>query len=258
MSEHAVSADGLLINYELRGEGLPALVFVHGWCCDHSYWQKQIDHFSSQYTVVAIDLGGHGDSGLDRDTWTMAAFGRDVVAVVEKLGLRQVVLIGHSMGGTVVVEAAQQIPGRVKAIIGVDTFKNLGQTRTQAQVEVENAPFRKDFRQATDDFVRTGMFVPTSDAALIDKIAKDMAAAPPQVGFDAGVRLDSHDAELQKGLQKLQVPIMSINSDYQPTDDAAERYGISIELMSGTGHFVMLEDPETFNLVLENVLQRLQ
>src|SRR6476620_3348757 len=138
MRDTVVSADGVLIHYELQGAGVPALVVVHGWCCARGYWREQIDHFSSQYTVVAIDLGGHGDSGLDRDAWTMAAFGRDVVAVVEKLGLRQVVLIGHSMGGTVVVEAAQHIPERVTAIIGVDTFKNLGETRTQAQVEAEN------------------------------------------------------------------------------------------------------------------------
>ena len=45
------------------------------------------------------------------------------------------------------------------------------------------------------------MFVPTSDAALVDRRAKDMAAAPPQVGMDAGEQLGSHDAELQAGLQ---------------------------------------------------------
>jgi pimeloyl-ACP methyl ester carboxylesterase len=258
MSDYAVSADGLPIYYDVQGEGSPELVFVHGWCCDRSYWQEQTSYFASEYTVVSLDLGGHGDSGLDRDAWTMAAFGQDVVAVVEKLDLRQVVLIGQSMGGTVVVEAAQQISGRVKGIIGVDTFKSLGQVRTREDVDAENEPFRRDFAQATDDFVHSAMFVPTSDAALVDRIAKDMAAAPPRIGLDAGERLDSHDAALQAGLQKLQVPVMLINSDFQATNKAAaELYGITLDLMSGTGHFVMLEDPETFNRLLKNDLQRL-
>ena len=66
-----------------------------------------MDHFAFQYTVVAIDLGGHRESGLNQDTWTMVAFGQDVVAVVEQLELHQVILIGNSMGGTVSVEAAR-------------------------------------------------------------------------------------------------------------------------------------------------------
>jgi pimeloyl-ACP methyl ester carboxylesterase len=75
MRDFAVSADGVLINYEVQGHRLPALIFIHGWSCDLTYWQKQVDYFASRYTVVAIDLGGHGDSGLNRDRWTMPAFG---------------------------------------------------------------------------------------------------------------------------------------------------------------------------------------
>ncbi|MCC6456919.1 MAG: alpha/beta hydrolase [Caldilineaceae bacterium] len=71
MRDFAVSADGVLINYEMQEQRLPALLFVHGWSCDLNYWQKQFVYFASRYTVVAIDLGGHGDSGLNRDRWTM-------------------------------------------------------------------------------------------------------------------------------------------------------------------------------------------
>ena len=259
MSDYAVAADGLPIHYELHGEGSPELVFVHGWCCDRGYWREQTDYFASEYTVVCLDLGGHGDSGLGRDAWTMAAFGQDVVAVVEKLNLHQVVLIGHSMGGNVVVEAAQQMPGRVKGVIGVDTFRTLGQVRPRAEVAAGIEPFRRDFTQTTEAFVRAAMFVPSSDVALVERIAKDMAAAPPEVGVSSGEQLDSHDAELQAGIHRLQVPVMLINSDFEVTDTAAaERYGITVDLLSGTGHFVMLEDSDTFNNTLKGALQRLQ
>ncbi len=254
----AVPADGLRIHYQVQGQGFPALVFIHGWSCDHSYWQKQMDYFASQYTVVAIDLGGHGESGLNRDTWTMAAFGQDVVAVVEQLDLHQVILIGHSMGGTVIVEAGRQMSSRVIGLVGVDTFKNLGQTRTKAETATALAPFSTDFAQTTDGFVRTRMFISTSDAALVDTIAIDMAAAPPHVGTGAAEQLYSHDAELRAGLQALQVPVMLINSDFVPTDmETAARHGITVELMSGVGHFVMLEDPDTFNRFLDNAVRRI-
>ncbi len=98
----ALSFDGVPITYEVGGSGAPALVFVHGWCCDRHYWDEQVDHFAAHYAVVTIDLGGHGASGRQRTAWTMSAFGRDVVAVVERLGLPQAVLIGHSMGGFII------------------------------------------------------------------------------------------------------------------------------------------------------------
>jgi pimeloyl-ACP methyl ester carboxylesterase len=98
-SHIALSADGVPIHYDVQGTGALALVFVHGWCCDRHSWDRQVDAFAPSYTVVRLDLAGHGASGQARTQWTMAAFGQDVVAVVEQLRLVQVVLIGHSMGG---------------------------------------------------------------------------------------------------------------------------------------------------------------
>lgn len=257
MSDVAMSADGLPIHFDVHGDGSPEVVLVHGWGCDRRHWQQSFEHFAAQRTVVSLDLGGHGESGLDRDAWTMSAFGQDVVAVVEKLDLRRAVLVGHSMGGAVVVEAALRVPERLLGIIGVDTFKSLDRVLTRAEVEGGMEPFRQNFARATDDFVRSEMFLPTSDAALVDRVAAAMSAAPPRIGLDSGEQFDGHGADLQTGLKNLQVPAMLINSDFQPTDTAAaERYGIRVELMSGTGHFPMLEDPATFNGLLENALQR--
>ena len=119
MERIAISADGVEIHYEVLGEKEPALVFIHGWCCDRGYWQQQVSHFASQYTVVTVDLAGHGASGTNRKAWTMPAFGQDVTAVIEQLGLTQCILIGHSMGGPVIVEAARQMPARVIGLIGL-------------------------------------------------------------------------------------------------------------------------------------------
>src|SRR5260370_1290299 len=65
------SPDGIRIAYEAHGEGSPALVFVHGWSCNRSYWRQQLQPFSRQFKVVALDLAGHGDSGLGRKSWTI-------------------------------------------------------------------------------------------------------------------------------------------------------------------------------------------
>src|SRR4030042_643712 len=100
-SHIARSADGVPIHYDVRGNGAIALVFVHGWCCNRHHWDRQMSYFAPHYTVVSLDLAGHGESGCNRTRWTIPSFGQDVVAVVGQLGLEQVVLIGHSMSGPV-------------------------------------------------------------------------------------------------------------------------------------------------------------
>jgi pimeloyl-ACP methyl ester carboxylesterase len=119
----ATSRDGTPISYEVFGSGEPTLVFVHGWCCDARYWRAQVPCFSKAHRVVVLDLAGHGHSGASREKFTMKAFGEDVRAVAEETGSRSLILIGHSMGGSVIAEAALLMPDLVKGIIGIDTLE---------------------------------------------------------------------------------------------------------------------------------------
>src|SRR5512144_68056 len=107
------SADGVAIHYHAEGRGSPALVFVHCWACDRHLWDAEVPVFAASHRVVTLDLAGHGESGRGRKDWTIAAYAEDVRAVVEALHLDRVVLIGHSMGGPVIVEAARKMPARV-------------------------------------------------------------------------------------------------------------------------------------------------
>ena len=222
----AVSADGVPIAFQVQGKGSPALVFIHGWSCDKSYWEAQVAHFSKKHNVVAVDLAGHGESGLGRETYTMAAFGEDVAAVVEKLGLDKVVLIGHSMGGSVIVEAARRLPGKVIGLVGADTFQEIEPEWTQEQVDEWLASFREDFAGTTADFVRT-MFTPASDSALVEKIVADMSAAPAEVALSALEKLfDFRKHGIAGALREVKIPVRCINSEKYPTNvEAGRRHG---------------------------------
>jgi len=256
--DSAISADGNAIHYQVQGQGKPALIFIHGWCCDRSYWDAQLPYFAQKYEVVAIDLAGHGESGLDRKEWTMGAFGEDVVAVVNKLNLDQVVLVGHSMGGPVILEAARRMPKRVIGLVGVDTLQNFEDKFTQEQIDDWFTPLRSNFVEATRNFVRT-MFTPNSDPALVEKIATDMSSAPQEVGLGAlEGYVDFQNNEIIRVLQEVQAPITCINSDKYPTNvEANQHYAPSFQalIMSGVGHFNMIEEPETFNRLLEETVQ---
>ena len=253
MTDFALSSDGISIAYEAQGTGAPALVFVHGWSCDRRYWRGQVGHFAARRQVVAVDLAGHGESGAGRSAWTMAAFGDDVVAVVDRLGLGELVLIGHSMGGDVIVEAALHLTDRVIGLVWVDTYSDFGDPG-DPEIERFTAPFREDFASTTRDFVR-GMFLPDSDPELVERVAADMSAAPPGVAVDALQRAIGNVRAIPGLLQRLSVPVVAINPDHRPTDiEGLQRHGVTARLMSQVAHFLMMEDPGRFNRLLEDVV----
>jgi len=250
--------DGVQIHYESRGSGAPALVFIHGWNCDRSYWSAQLPVFATTHQVVAIDLAGHGDSGINREDWSMANFGADVAAVADALQLKDIILVGHSMGGPVALEAARLLEGRVTMIIGADTLSDVSLRYPEAQLAGMLAAMAADFSGTVEGLVRSSFFLPTSDPAFIDQIAGDMSAAPPAAGIGAFAGFARwFDEDVEQTLANIDVPIRLINSDYRPTDTrAGQALTASFEatLMSGVGHFVMQEDPAQFNAIMAELL----
>jgi pimeloyl-ACP methyl ester carboxylesterase len=248
------SWDGVPLAFEAAGSGTPALVFVHGWSCDRRYWRHQVDAFAVRNRVVAVDLAGHGESGAGRQSWTMPAFGDDVVAVVRHLGLGQVVLVGHSMGGDVVTEAALRLGDQVAGVVWADTYDTLGDPPTLEELEQFQAPFREDFVAATRAFVRR-LSGPATPDDLVEWVAEDMSAAPPEVALEALPRAVGNEPALVAALPKLTAPVVAINAGWRPSDDAAlARHGVRAVVLPGVGHFLMLEDPDGFNRLLAEVV----
>ena len=248
------SPDGIPLSYTVQGKGKPAIVFVHCWCCDKSYWKDQIPYFAKKHTVVALDLAGHGDSGLGRADWTVESFAADVAAVVKALKLKQVILVGHSMGGPVSLEASRLIPDRVIGVIGVDTFQDFGETYTEEQQSQWLAAFQANFPAVTDQFVRS-MFAAGADSALVQRIASDMASCRPEVGIGAMKNMLHYDPAPAIG--EIEVPIRAVNADKWPTNMEGNRKlapSFDVKFMPGRGHFVQIEDPAIFNRLLDETI----
>ena len=112
--------NGVTLAYEDRGAGKPACVFVHGWTCNRSFFAPQAAHFARRHRVVSIDLRGHGESDKPQGPYTRAQDADGVAYVIEQLSLGPVVAVGHSMGGTIVLQLAAAYPACVAAIVMVD------------------------------------------------------------------------------------------------------------------------------------------
>jgi len=254
------SADGVPITYEVRGTGAPTLVFVHGWSCDRTYWQHQLDVFSRDYTVVTVDLAGHGGSGRARSDWSILNFAEDVAAVIRAIDARNVITIGHSLGGPVALEVAVLLPDRVIGVVGVDAFFDGWAGGGLAQLAER---MRQNFTAETQAFVRR-MFLPTSPSTLVDQVANAMASAPPAIAIPAleGVRTWAVERQAAAA-SALSVPmalIMAGSPSAPKRFQAAVKSAalVAVEGVAGAGHFVMQEAPDVFNARLREVLTRLR
>jgi pimeloyl-ACP methyl ester carboxylesterase len=255
--DFATSSDGLQISYTDQGSGDLTLVFVHGWSCDKSYWKNQVPEFSKNYRVVNVDYGGHGSSGTERENFTINSFGDDVVAVVDKLDLDNVILIGHSMGGEVIIDAATKIPEKVIALVGVDTYQQFRDTTfTQEMFDGMIAPFYEDFKTATDGFVRA-MFPENADTVLVNQVAADMSSADSRIAMQAFESMFEFGNIIEILLKEMKKPVYAINADLWPTNEEYNRSTVpdfKVRYMTGYGHFIMLENPELFNKLLQKTI----
>src|SRR6266446_3483800 len=112
--------DGQRVHYENQGKGHEALVFVHGWTCNLSFWSRQVPAFEGRERVILIDLPGHGLSDKPQVNYTMDLFARAVDAVLRDAGIDRAVLVGHSMGTPVIREFYRKYPQKTLGLVIVD------------------------------------------------------------------------------------------------------------------------------------------
>jgi pimeloyl-ACP methyl ester carboxylesterase len=112
--------DGLTLYYERAGTGEPELLFVHGWCCDHTAFQPQYDHFARTHAVTTFDLRGCGQSDRPESGYTIRELADDVARLCRAVGIEKPVVVGHSLGGMIAVELAARYPSVPRAVVLVD------------------------------------------------------------------------------------------------------------------------------------------
>ena len=253
----ALSSDGVEISFLNQGKGNPAILFVHGWSNNNTIWEYQIAHFSEKYKVVAVDLPGFGASGTNRSEWTMSSYGDDISAVIKKLRLKEVVLVGFSMGAPVVVEAAVMNPDVVKGVVIVDDMHNVNMEYTPEIVAYMEGMMMDVVKNPAVE--KLGYFFRTNVEENYQKVLA-MVADSPMIGWNESLldlfRWTNEDCKVL--LAKVKAPIVAINSGQEPTDvDAFKAYvpTFKAKIIPDVGHVVMWDARDEFNRLLEETIQ---
>lgn len=131
------------VAYAEQGQGDRALVLIHGLGSYMPAWRDNVAALAKRHRVIAIDLPGHGKSSKRSDhIYSMEWFATVVQGVIEELGLRRPVLVGHSMGGQIALTHALRHPGAARALVltspaGLETFA-AGEAQWLADVVTED------------------------------------------------------------------------------------------------------------------------
>jgi len=249
------------INYFQQGQGDTALLFLHGWCIDGMYWKSQINYFSKTYNVFAIDLPGFGKSKAQRTNWTIEEYANDVLAFIDTMNLKNVVIVGHSMAGEIMLQTALTNNPKIAGIVGVDNFKLIDVSFTPEQTKQMNDFFpmlKNDFKNSAPAYADMMLFHPTTSKEVKDRVKTDFANSDSIIGYETCMNQMQYAYNDAQRLEQLNYTLYLINSDYFPTNETGLKNhcknSFHVETISATGHYPMIEKPTEFNALLEKVL----
>jgi pimeloyl-ACP methyl ester carboxylesterase len=255
-----------LIHHVVTGTGRPPVVFVHGFGCAHSDWDAQVAHLSPHQQTIAVDLCGHGASPGGAADCSIERYGADVAEVMRALALPPAVLVGHSMGCRVVIEAALQAPDQTAGLILVD-----GSQFAPAMA----ATLRERFATPGGYAMMVGgmftdMFTAKSNKGVVDAIIARAGRLPPDLGQKMLHDMQRYDVgRLASSLASLRVPVLVVQATF--SNEKRERRTMvtgqttpyldmvrgavpsaRIEVVPETGHFPQIDESAWMNVLIDN------
>jgi pimeloyl-ACP methyl ester carboxylesterase len=256
------------VHFVRSGSGSPALVFVHGFACTHEDWRHQVEQFERTNDVVACDLRGHGKTPGRPQECSIEHYGGDVAALVNNLELERVVLIGHSMGCRVVLEAARLIPDKIAGIVLVDGSLNATSDPQGAEAAARATVEKLGYPKFAEALFRQMFFKPSPEAdAIVARAVKSSAEFGPHL-WPRITRWDAGSMEV--AFASLRAPVLAIQSttrnsqlqraplkpgDTSPWIDYLRSRGARVEIVRDTGHFTQLEAPDAVNRLIAEFLK---
>lgn len=253
------------IAYDLKGNGDTLLVLVHGWAINKTYWKNQIDTFSKRFTVAAIDLGGHGESGKNRDSYSLEDYTNDILAVINSIKAEKIILVGHSMSGDIVLNVANTIPGKVKGIIGIDNFKSITtqySKQDSAGIDSFTTNLRKNYKEVVTEWCYKGLFpAGYKDSSIMKNLLGDVLKTDSLVSVKTIESMILSELGTGERLQRLSIPLYVITSEFAPVDkvilNTYSKNGFNEKIIKGTGHYPMVEKPGEFNRLLFEIIDEI-
>jgi pimeloyl-ACP methyl ester carboxylesterase len=246
--------DGLRLYYERAGRAEPELLFVPGWCCDHSAFQPQFDHFARTHTVTALDLRGVGQSDSPDHGYSISELADDVAAFCDVVGIENPVVVGHSLGGMIAVDLAARYPWLPGALVLVDPgpidyrpetvefFAGLAEQLEGPDGEAIRREYVHDMGAHEEELARW----------IVDHMCR------PEMPVAAAIIRGVSEWNGRDLLPRCTVPALLIRAEIDAGTDVLRllevKPDLQVAITVGAGHFHQLEVPDQVNAMIERFL----
>ena len=256
----SITTDQGIVHYEVYGRGRP-VILLHGWLGSWGLWQETMAYLGRYYRTYALDFWGFGESGKKRDTYAVQDFVALVDQFMDRLGIVQAPLVGHSMGGTVSLSVAMQYPERVSKVVIIGSpvvgsslafpLKLAGHRFIAKLIFNMMWAFRGMMRVASPYIC--------SDPRFADMMDRDLTRTTVESFLLSIASLRRTD--LRPGLPQLKIPVMGMFGDrdnivipgqWQPLQAGVPQ--AKIVRWQRAQHFVMLDTPQDFMEKLKTFL----
>jgi pimeloyl-ACP methyl ester carboxylesterase len=242
--------DGVALAYEKAGRGDPPMLLVHGWGTDRTLLKPLFEHARTSHRVVAVDLRGFGESDAPEQAYTIHGYSDDLRFLVDRLGLRRPVVIGHSMGGMVAMDFASRYPEQVSATIVLEAMVVAPEPLLAGLRRMLHAVRTAGYR----DFVAglmNQLAGPNFDEVERSRLVAVGTSCPQHVlvaALEGIVAFDSGAAA-----RGIKTPLLYVGTGITYTDASRFRE-LCPQLVTGqlvgTGHYFLLEVPEQLNAMI--------
>jgi pimeloyl-ACP methyl ester carboxylesterase len=236
---------------------------VHGFLCSHEDWRHQLAFFSKTNQVVACDLRGHGATPGRPEECSIEHFGGDVMALVNNLELENPILVGHSMGCRVVLEANRIAPERIAGLVLIDGSRAGTGDPAAAEAAAQGQIAKMGYTAWAEDLFRQMFFQSTpATERLVQRAVRQSAEIgaalwPRAARWDAGT-LEAALAEVRARVLVIQTTTrdpqtgkrgpMKVGAGSPYVDLLRSRLAnCRVEVLPGLGHFPQLDAPERVN-----------
>ena len=251
------TGDGTRIAYRFDGAAdKPVLLLSNSIGTDLHMWDATVPRLAEHFHVLRYDARGHGASDAPAGAYSMDRLGRDVVELLDALGIQRVHMLGLSLGGIVAQWLAIHVPERIDRLILSNTAAHIGPTQyfDQAIAELQQAP---DMHATTETFLRNwfpARMLESNDPA-VDPFRRTLLATPREgiIGGWTAVR----DADLRRTITLITHPTLVIAGQHDTVTSARHGEEIAAAIpgaqlhMLDTVHLANVELPDAF---LEAVL----
>ncbi|HEX3992740.1 MAG TPA: alpha/beta hydrolase [Acetobacteraceae bacterium] len=257
-----------MIHHVVTGNGRPPIVFIHGFGCAHSDWNSQVAHLAPRHQTIAVDLRGHGASPGEAADCSVERYGADVAEVMRAMALPPAVLVGHSMGCRVAIEAALQAPSQTAGLVLVD-----GSQFAAAMEPVLMQRFATpDGYETLTKVLFNDMFTARSDPAVAAAVVERAFRLPRSTGVKMLTDMLRYDVgRLTGSLACVRVPVMALQTTFsnERRERTTMRKGqttpylemlrttvplVRVEIIEETGHFPQLDESAQTNALIDSFL----